>query len=75
MMLMNDEQMTRCFRYLDQLRASGRTNMYGARPFLVEQFNLDLATAGKVLQAWFAIELRAPMDVRIKEAQRHFNAA
>jgi hypothetical protein len=38
--------------YLDLLRESGETNMFGARPYLVKEFDLDLATAGKVLTYW-----------------------
>ena len=40
------------FGYLDNLWASGATNMYGARPYLQEDCDLDKATASKVLSAW-----------------------
>lgn len=40
------------FQYLDDLRASGETNMYGARPYLVQEFGLEGGYAGTVLSAW-----------------------
>ena len=38
--------------YLDDLRESGATNMFGARPWLSKAFGLDSDTAGKYLQYW-----------------------
>lgn len=38
--------------YLDELRESGETNMYGARPYVAREFNLPLNEAGKVLTYW-----------------------
>lgn len=39
--------------YLDILRKSGVTNMYGARPYLIEEFpELSKDEAGKVLMYW-----------------------
>jgi hypothetical protein len=38
--------------YLDELRESGATNMFGARPWLAKAFGLDSETAGKYLQFW-----------------------
>ena len=43
--------------YLDDLRASGVTNMYGARSYLIEEFDgleSDHETAGKILTYWMA---------------------
>lgn len=49
------------FVYLDGLRDSGVTNMYGARPYLVAQFGLDKTAAGKILSEWMAtFEQRHP---------------
>jgi hypothetical protein len=40
-------------RYLDALRESGKTNMYGAAPYLREMFpELDRAQARAVLAEW-----------------------
>jgi hypothetical protein len=40
------------FTYLDALRESGVTNMFGARSYVEEEFGLSKAAAGKVLSAW-----------------------
>jgi hypothetical protein len=38
--------------YLDALRESGVTNMYGARPYVEDQFGLGKSEAGLVLGYW-----------------------
>ncbi len=39
--------------YLDRLRESGETNMYGATPFLIDEFViLDEKMAGNILTYW-----------------------
>ena len=38
--------------YLDDLRESGETNMFGARPYLIEEFGLGKKIAGDILQYW-----------------------
>jgi len=49
----SEAQMTEFFQYLDDLRESGATNMYGARPYLEAQFpSLTSSEAGTVLRAW-----------------------
>jgi len=40
------------FEYLDELRESGVTNMFGARPYIVEEFDIEPAEAGKLLTKW-----------------------
>jgi len=40
--------------YLDELRELGITNMFGARPYLADAFDLDSDTAGKYLHYWMA---------------------
>ena len=40
------------FEYLDQLRESGVTNMFGATPYLVEEFGVDRSTARRILTEW-----------------------
>ena len=39
-------------RFLRQLRADGRTNMYGAVPYLMKAFNLDREAAFRVVCHW-----------------------
>lgn len=38
--------------YLDELRASGDTNMFGATPYLMDDFGLSRSDAGDVLMYW-----------------------
>lgn len=38
--------------YLDELRESGVTNMYGARPYLIREFDLSKTEASEVLSYW-----------------------
>ena len=38
--------------YLENLRRSGVTNMFGARPYLEEAFDLSKQEAGKILSDW-----------------------
>jgi len=41
--------------YLDELRESGETNMFGARPYVMDEFpELTKEQAGKVLSYWMA---------------------
>lgn len=44
----NDEM----FEFLNGLRDSGVTNMFGATPYLQEAFDLDKTEAGNVLVSW-----------------------
>lgn len=38
--------------FLERLRRSGVTNMYGAAPFLADEFGLELEEARKILLDW-----------------------
>jgi len=38
--------------YLDSLRDSGVTNMFGATPYLMEEFDLTKEQTRKVLTEW-----------------------
>lgn len=40
------------FDYLNGLRESGAVNMFGARPYLAEQFELSKSESSYVLQKW-----------------------
>jgi hypothetical protein len=44
--------MTEYFEYLDELRKSGETNMYGAAPYLQREFGLSRTEARNILLAW-----------------------
>ena len=38
--------------YLEELRRSGVTNMFGARPYLMEEFGIDKSEATVILSDW-----------------------
>ena len=38
--------------YLNDLRESGETNMFGARPYVEEEFGLSKPEAGRILSLW-----------------------
>ena len=40
------------FEFLDDLRDSGATNMFGARPYIIEEFGMAVSEAKKYLMAW-----------------------
>lgn len=40
------------FEYLDELRESGETNMFGAAAYLVSEFEIDRSRAKDVLMEW-----------------------
>lgn len=51
----SDTQLEEYFEYLDQLRESGVTNMFGAVPYLQAEFSelsFDWVRASQVLQLW-----------------------
>ena len=48
-----DELLDEHLVFLDDLRASGITNMYGARPYLMDAFeDLEKEQAGAILSYW-----------------------
>ena len=47
---MEDQQ--KHFDYLDELRESGVTNMFGAGPYLAKAFNLEEGEARRIVSAW-----------------------
>lgn len=40
--------------YLEKLRRSGETNMFGATPYLMKEFDLPYAEAVKILVLWMS---------------------
>ena len=46
------EDYLRYFDYLDALRMSGVTNMFGASVYLIDEFGLSKALAKRVLSLW-----------------------
>tara|TARA_Y100001937_G_scaffold125549_1_gene192609 strand:- start:732 stop:905 length:174 start_codon:yes stop_codon:yes gene_type:complete len=51
-MEMYDEIKPKAFAFLDNLRESGITNMFGATPYLVKEFDIDKKAAAVLLMAW-----------------------
>jgi len=50
--IIDEEELEEMYEYLDDLRESGSTNMFGAAPYLQEEFDLDKPTARLVLSQW-----------------------
>jgi hypothetical protein len=47
-----DSQTMEYYIFLNRLRESGATNMFGATPYLQNTFDLDRKTASNVLTSW-----------------------
>lgn len=67
---LTSEKLSDCFAYLDALRESGITNMFGASPYLQKAMKIKDRDLGiKILSAWmktFSHE-KSP-EVRVQEA-------
>ena len=46
------DELANFFGFLDDLRASGVTNMFGASPYLMREFDLSHDESSTVLQLW-----------------------
>lgn len=46
------------FTYLEGLRQSGVTNMFGAAPYLQREFDIPLSEADQVLGEWMKSKVR-----------------
>jgi hypothetical protein len=57
--------------FLRRLQASGRSNMYGAIPYLMARFALDRETAFRVVCDWVDHQLpEAPRALRVAARSR-----
>ena len=57
-----DDEKQEVFEYLDELRESSVTNMFGASPFLISRFGFDRKKARELLQEWMkTFETRHPV--------------
>jgi hypothetical protein len=54
----------RYFRFLTRLSAGGRSNMYGAIPYLAAAFDLDRETAFRLVCEWLDARAQAPAQPR-----------
>jgi hypothetical protein len=51
----------RFFRFLRKLRSDGRTNMYGAVPYLMRSFALDRHSAFTIVCDWIDQQMATPV--------------
>jgi hypothetical protein len=49
---MNEREKQEVFEYLDELRESGDTNMYGAGPYVQESFGVGRREAKSLVLEW-----------------------
>ena len=49
---MTKENYVEYFNYLDKLRDSGETNMFGSGPYLTEEFGLGRSEARQIAMKW-----------------------
>lgn len=61
------EKWTEMFAFLDDLRATGRTNMFGAGHYLREEFGLDRDTSYAVLKRWMDADLTKSIADRVAD--------
>ena len=54
------DRLQRFHSFLRRLRAGGRSNMYGAVPYLMRRFDLDRDTAFRVVCDWVDAQDAAP---------------
>lgn len=63
------EDLTEFFDFLDDLRESGVTNMYGAGAYLEDEFDMSRKDASEVLSAWMKTFSRdEPPEARAEKA-------
>ena len=51
-MKFTEEQLANYFDYLDGLRESGATNMFGATAYLVKEYSIKTNVASQALMLW-----------------------
>jgi hypothetical protein len=57
-----EQRNTRYHAYLRRLRAGGRSNMYGAIPYLMSAFALDRDSAYRIVCEWVDQQTAASQD-------------
>lgn len=62
-------ELTEAFEYLDELRASGRTNMWGAAAFVEQELFWGSEEAKEATQLWMhTFDGGTPLDDRVAQA-------
>lgn len=51
------------FKFLNRLRESGATNMFGASPYIAEAFDVNRREASKILMEWMEWVNQNPNNV------------
>ena len=62
---MRTKIMRKEFIYLNRLRESGATNMYGAAPYLEHEFELTNREARKIVADWMSWVSENPANVEL----------
>jgi hypothetical protein len=70
-MRLDPDHGNRFFRFLRKMRAGGRTNMYGAVPYLMNAFGLDRNTAFQVVCEWMDRQTESSQSVSTGQADRY----
>jgi len=63
-----DEISNEVFLYLEELRESGLTNMFGAVPYIEDSFQVNKSLANKLLSTWME-NYDTQRDKNVKEKQ------
>ena len=74
----DDESAEYYFDYLNKLRDSGVTNMFGAGSYLQAQFGLDKQTARTILSKWmksFSVKALKNITTEMKSLARKYSKA
>lgn len=66
--LLTEEALTEAFEYLDELRESGRTNMFAAPMFVRDELGWDKGEATAATKLWMNTFSLEPVEARIAEA-------
>lgn len=53
------------FKFLNRLRESGITNMYGASPYIAEAFDVNKREASKILVEWMEWVDKNPKNLNL----------
>ena len=62
------------FAFLDVLKESGETNMFGAGSYLQEEFNMNKYDARKILSAWMTtFGYSNSVDLRVEQALKDWS--
>ena len=64
MEIVSREELIEYFSYLDRLRQSGVTNMFGASPYIQEEFGVSRRLANSILSTWMKTFSEEDVNVR-----------